>query len=142
VIGGGDSGHQEADEILDEKNVFRLLRNFRLVGCDPAQLRQRPGRRRHLVRGFEDEFFMPFAEKGALFGAALVGPHDRPADRAHRVVEQHRVVGGAVEGDRADPGEVESGLPQFRQRLAHRGVPVGGLLFGPAGALVVRRVLA
>ncbi|MPM99308.1 hypothetical protein SDC9_146499 [bioreactor metagenome] len=142
MVGGGDSGDLVTDEILDEQDVFRLRRNLRLMFRDPDQLRQRPGRRRRLEGGFEDEFPVPFAQLSAFGGAALVGPHDGPADRAHRAVEQHRVVGGAVEGDRGGPGEVQPGVAQLLQRGAHRGVPVGRVLLGPAGVLVVRRVFA
>ena len=121
--------------------MLRLCRNLRLMPLQPEQLRQRPGRRRHLVRDFENALPMFLFQGRALFDAALVGPHDRAANRAHRAVEQHSIVGRAVERHRAELREIDAGSAHLRERSAHRTVPVGRLLLGPAGAFVVSRVL-
>ena len=140
-VGHGDAGEPKAHVVLDEEDVLRLFEDLRFVAFEPHHLRQRPRRRRHLISRFVDRLFAAFAEFGALPRAPLVGPHDRPPDGVHRIVEQHRVVGRAVERERGDALQVQALSCKVLQRLAHRGVPVGGVLLRPAGVLVIRRVL-
>ena len=141
VVGHGDAGHQIADVILDEENVPGPAQHLRLMLRKPAQLRQRPGRRRMLVGGRIDAFAILRFQLGTFGGAALVGPHDGAAERLHRTVEQHRVMGAAVEGERGDPAEIHAGSADPGERGAHRLIPVAGLLFRPAGVFVPGSVL-
>ena len=47
---------------------------------------------------------------------------------------------GTVKGDRADPLQVHAFSGEFPERLAHGGIPVGGVLLGPALMFVMRGV--
>ena len=141
AVGGRLAREEEAHVVLHEEDVLRAGEDVRLVRLEPHQLRQRPGRRGHLVAAREDALggAAP-AQRLALGGRALVGPHDRAAHRLPVRVEEDGVVRGAVERERGDAREVDALAGELRERRAERLPPVRRVLLAPAGMLVVRRV--
>ena len=141
AVGGRLAGEEEADVVLHEEDVRGAGEGVRLVLLEPHQLRERPGRRGHLVAAREEALGgAARAERLALGGGALVGPHDRAADGPPPRVEENRVVRGAVERERGDAREVDALRGELREGAAERLPPVGGILLAPAGMVVVRRV--
>lgn len=141
IVGRRDSRRQIAHIVFYEKDVFCCGEDLGLVVFQPHHLRQRPSGRRHLICRLEDFFTEFFAQDGAFPDASLVGPHYCFADGRIVFVEKHGVVRRAIEGDYRNAFKVDVFRFQGEQRLSHRAVPVGRILFRPARFDVFGRVL-
>ena len=140
AVGLRRSRDEKADVVLHEQNMFRGFQHFRFMAFQPHHLRQRPRRGRLLVGRLENGVAVLFTQFRAFGGTALIRPHDRAADGAVSIIEQHGVVCRTVESDGEDARHVDAFGADGRKRLAHRVIPVRRLLLRPAWMFEIRRI--